>query len=675
MRISQETIREVQARADILDVVEDFVSLKKSGSNWVALSPFSDEKTPSFFVVPSKNIFKDFSSGKGGDVISFVREIEGVSFLGAIEYLAKKYGIDLEEIGPPSSEEEAEEQRKQKIYIVLKFANAFFNTQLQKTDEGRSVGMGYLTMRGVSEEAIHKFSLGYSPQSWHKLEEEALKKGFDKNILADAGLLVSKKDGKHYDRFRGRVMFPIYDLSARVIGFGARTLKKDDKPKYLNSPETPVYHKSRVLYGLFQARNAIRKAENCYLVEGYTDVIALHQSGIENVVSSSGTALTKEQGRILKRFSPRVTLLYDGDPAGMRAAMRGIDLLLATGLDVKIVPLPEKEDPDSFLKKQGKEKFISFLEQNTKDFILFKTDLYLKNAENDPVLKSKLVEDIVSSIVEIPNHIRRAAFFKACAELLSVSENLLIQEGNKLLFRKAKKAEIAEKRAAQKQPENLSAEPPNLPPDVVGIDPALAEKPLPQTDETQEKTDATSPHLQNAPTYSQEREFIRLLVRYGIQPTEKGTPLCLQMLNELQDIKFTTPIFQKMKEEYEKSVKNKQIFSENDFLQHENDEIKIMSVDVFLASSAFNVSNIPSVHWEGKFKIFVPTENENLEKVIYRNLLKLKHIELKKLCREALQEIRNTKMQAVEEDYLQIYSSLKQQRSEIAKILGIVIAP
>ena len=360
--ITRETIEEIKNRVDIIDVVSDFVTLKRSGQNYKALSPFTNEKTASFYVVPSKGIFKDFSSGKGGDAITFVMEHEGMAYPEALRYLAKKYGIEIKDDERASPEELNQQSERDGLYIVMNFAKNVYRDLLLQSEDGKSIGLSYFRERGFNDRTIEKFELGYALNQWDHLTKEALAKGYSESMLEKSGLLIKKDDNKKYDRFRGRVIFPVHNLSGKVIAFGARILTKEkDQPKYINSPETDIYHKSHVLYGMFQARNAIRKEDFCYLVEGYTDVISLHQADIENVVASSGTALTEDQIKLMRRFTENVTVLYDGDAAGIKAALRGIDLVLKGGLNVRIVLLPDGEDPDSFSKKMGSTALRSYL--------------------------------------------------------------------------------------------------------------------------------------------------------------------------------------------------------------------------------------------------------------------------------------------------------------------------
>ncbi|MGB3466484.1 MAG: DNA primase, partial [Cyclobacteriaceae bacterium] len=394
--IDQITINEIKSRMDIVDVVGDFVSLKKSGQNYKALSPFNNEKTPSFYVVPSKGIFKDFSSGKGGDAITFIMEVDGSSYVEALKYLAKKYGVEIKEQERSDEYLEAQSERES-LYIVLNFAKDHYQELLWENEEGRSVGLSYFRERGFSDETIKDFDLGYSLNQWDGLIKAADEKGYKQEYLEKSGLKIVKEN-KAYDRFRGRVIFPIHNITGKVVAFGARILVKDKKqPKYINSPETELYHKSHILYGIYQAKQAIRQADNCYLVEGYTDVISMHQAGVKNVVSSSGTALTDDQIKLIARYTQNITVLFDGDSAGIKAAMRGIDMILEGGLNVKAISFPEGEDPDSYAKQMSSSAFQGFLEDQSTDFITFKTNLYKRDTDSDPLKKAETIREIVNS--------------------------------------------------------------------------------------------------------------------------------------------------------------------------------------------------------------------------------------------------------------------------------------
>lgn len=422
--ISKTTIENVFETARVEEVIGDFVQLKRSGSNLKGLSPFVDEKSPSFMVSPVKQIWKDFSSGKGGNVVTFLMEHEHFSYPEAIKYLAKKYNIEIEET-VPNNEELAVANEKESMYLVSEFANKYFHNTLLHTEEGKAIGLTYFKERGFTNDTIAKFSLGYSPNSWDVFTKEALGKGYKLEFLEKTGLTIVKED-KQFDRFKGRVMFPIQSMSGRVLGFGGRILTNDKKAaKYVNSPESEIYHKSKVLYGIYHAKQAIAKQDNCYLVEGYTDVIQFHQAGIENVVASSGTALTPDQIRLISRLTKNITVLFDGDAAGLRASIRGIDLILEAGVNVKVCAFPDGEDPDSFAKKTPYEKLVAFLEENAKDFIQFKASLLMNEAKNDPIKKADLIRDMVVSISKIPDRIKQEVYLQECSRIMDISEDVL----------------------------------------------------------------------------------------------------------------------------------------------------------------------------------------------------------------------------------------------------------
>lgn len=423
--ISKSSIDTVFETARVEEVIGDFVNLKRAGSNLKGLSPFSNEKSPSFMVSPVKQIWKDFSSGKGGNVVAFLMEHEHFTYPEAIRYLAKKYNIELEETEQSEEDKEAANE-KESMYLVSEFAQKYFHTALMNTDEGRAIGYSYFKERGFTGETIKKFGLGYSPEEWDAFTKEALGKAYKLEYLDKTGLTIIREDGRHIDRFRGRVMFPIQSLSGRVLGFGGRILTNDKKAaKYLNSPESDIYHKSKVLYGIYHAKQAIAKQDTCYLVEGYTDVIQLHQAGIENVVASSGTALTPDQIRLISRYTKNITVLFDGDAAGLRAAIRGIDLILEEGMNVKVCTFPEGEDPDSFAKKTPYDELVAYLEDNAKDFIQFKAGLLVDEAQNDPVKKAGLIRDMVTSISKIPDRIQREIYIQESARIMDISEQVL----------------------------------------------------------------------------------------------------------------------------------------------------------------------------------------------------------------------------------------------------------
>ncbi|RBN50412.1 DNA primase [Flavobacterium psychrolimnae] len=422
--ISKATIDTVFETARVEEVIGDFVQLKRAGSNWKGLSPFSEERSPSFMVSPAKGIWKDFSSGKGGNSVAFLMEHSHFTYPEAIRYLAKKYNIEIEET-EQTDQEKAITDVRESMYLVSEFAKSYFHNTLLNSEEGKAIGYSYFKERGFTNETIKKFSLGYSPEAWDAFTKEALGKGYKLEFLESTGLTIPRDD-RPFDRFKGRVMFPIESMSGRVLGFGGRILTNDKKAaKYLNSPESEIYHKSKVLYGIFQAKQSIAKLNNCYLVEGYTDVIQFSQSGIENVVSSSGTALTPDQIRLVNRLTKNITVLFDGDAAGLRASIRGIDLILEEGMNVKVCTFPDGEDPDSFAKKTSHDDLVSYLEDNAKDFIQFKASLLMNEAKNDPIKKADLIRDMVVSISKIPDRIQREIYIQECSRIMDISEQVL----------------------------------------------------------------------------------------------------------------------------------------------------------------------------------------------------------------------------------------------------------
>ncbi len=422
--ISQNSIAQVFETARVEEVIGDFVQLKKSGSNFKGLSPFSEERSPSFMVSPVKQIWKDFSSGKGGNAVTFLMEHEHFTYPEAIKYLAKKYNIEIEETEQTDAEK-AQADTRESLYLVSEYANTYFQKVLHNTNQGKAIGLSYFKERGFTEDTIKKFQLGYSLDEWQAFTDDALGKGYNINFLEQTGLTIVKGE-KRFDRFKGRVMFPIHSMSGRILGFGGRILVNDKKAaKYLNSPESEIYHKSKVLYGLFHAKQSIAKEDNCYLVEGYTDVIQFHQTGITNVVSSSGTALSADQVRLINRLTNNITVLFDGDAAGIRASIRGIDLILEQGVNVKVCTFPDGEDPDSFSKSNTLEELTAYLEANAKDFIQFKASLLVKEANNDPIKKAETIRDIVNSIAKIPDQIKREIYIQECARIMDISENVL----------------------------------------------------------------------------------------------------------------------------------------------------------------------------------------------------------------------------------------------------------
>src|ERR1700744_745428 len=509
--ITKPTVDRIMEATDIVEVIGEFVQLKKRGANFVGLSPFSNERTPSFTVSPAKGIFKDFSSGKGGSTVTFLMELEKFTYPEALKWLAKKYGIEVEET-VDAHENKEEEQRRESLMIVSAYAAKFFHESLE-TDEGKSIGLSYFKERGFNNDTIKKFELGSSPDQWEAFPGQALKAGYQEEFLVESGLSVKRDNGSLYDRYRGRVMFPIHGFTGRVIAFGGRTLKTDKNvPKYVNSPESEIYHKSNVLYGLYFAKKAIRDEDNCYLVEGYADVLSVHQAGIENVVASSGTSLTVEQIRLIGRFTKNITILYDGDAAGIKASLRGLDMILEEGLNVKVVLFPDGHDPDSYVRSVGTSAFKNHIDQNKKDFILYKTDLLLKEAGNDPIRKADVIREIVESIAKIPDSIKASVFIKECSYQLQIDERALLSELNKMRMAKAKKD-------SQQQYSR----------------PAPVDEPLFDEPEVVIEKDESN----------QEKEIIRLLLLYGNKVIDwdgiANTYIGPFMIAELSDVEFEYP--------------------------------------------------------------------------------------------------------------------------------------
>lgn len=637
--INRETIDEIKNRVDIVDVVGDFLSLKRSGQNYKALSPFTNEKTPSFYVVPAKGIFKDFSSGKGGDAFTFVMEHEGMSYVEAVRYLAKKYGVEIrEEVFTPA--QEVTQSERESLYIVMNFAKEHYKELLLTHEEGKSIGLSYFRERGFNDRVLEKFELGYSLNEWDHLIKTALTNGYSEEVLEKSGLMIKKDEGKRYDRFRGRVIFPVHNLAGKIIAFGARILTKEkDQPKYINSPETEIYHKSQVLYGLFQAKNAIRKEDFCYLVEGYTDVISLHQVEIENVVASSGTALTEEQIGLMRRFTENVTVLYDGDAAGIKAALRGIDLVLKGGLNVRIVLLPDGEDPDSFSRKVGSTELKTFLKEHTQDFISFKIGLYSREASNDPIKKAEAIREIVTSISVIPDPIKRSVYVQETSHLLKISEAVLFTELNKILIRERDKKIQERSREGTKEPV----------------------EPVPDFSQEVSKTDIL------AMVQAQERETIRLLLNYAESQYEEQR-VGEFLLQELEDVEFTNPVFREIHEMFRTGARNQEAVDTLYFMEHGSEAVKRAVAD--LTTSRHETSP----HWRQRFQIHFPHEREVIHDVAFTNVLRLKFRVIQKLIEENLQQMKQAGTEADLEKYFTIHEQLKSAEKEIAGILGIVVS-
>jgi len=593
--IDRPTIERILDAAQIVDVVQEFVPLKKRGVNFLGLCPFHNEKTPSFTVSPAKEIFKCFGCGKVGNSVNFVMEHEHLSYPEALKYLAKKYHIEV--IEKELSQDELDKQNeRESLLVVTAYAARQFTENLFQSDEGMKVGLTYFKERGFRQDTLKKFELGYSFDKRDGFSKKALEDGYKQDFLVKTGLSIHHED-RIFDRFSGRVMFPIHSLSGQVLGFGGRVLKSDPKAaKYLNSPESEIYHKSRILYGIYQARKAITQDDRCFLVEGYTDVMSLHEANIENVVASSGTSLTQEQVRLIKRFTQNITILYDGDPAGIKASIRGIDLVLEEGMNVKIVLLPNGEDPDSWSKKVSNEEFSKFLKENETDFIRFKTQLLLSEASSDPVKRADLIRDIVKSIAVIPEAITRTVYIKECSTILEVSEPILYHEVNKLRQQKS-----FQDRNKYPGPEDLPVPPP------------ATVKPV------QSLTIAR---------YS-EKEIIRLLLKFGSAEYEKtinkedGKEELLTVSDYVvkeiisDDLRFEDKVCAKIFADFTFHVEQGLITGEKQFVKHEDPEISSLSAD--LLADSHELSKI----WQEKHT-FVETEDMKLHEIVGDAVLKFK---------------------------------------------------
>ncbi len=636
MKISDETIREIKSHIDIVDVISDFVNLKKSGSSYKALSPFTNEKTPSFFVSPAKDIYKCFSSGKGGDAINFLMEVEGINYIDALKYLARKYGIEVKET-EETDEDIQQQNERESLFIVLGYARDYFVRQLWEHPDGKAIGLTYLKERGLNEAIIKKFELGYSLEGWDTFYKDALEKKHSADILEKAGLVI-KKENKIYDRFRGRVIFPVRNLTGKPIAFGARILSRDkNQPKYINSPETPVYHKSHVLYGLYQGRQAIRKEDNCYLVEGYTDVISMHVAGVENSVASSGTSLTDDQIKLIKRFTSNITVLFDGDEAGIKASVRGIDMILQSGLNVRAVMFPEGEDPDSYARKIGPAAFREYLKENTTDFISFKVGLYAKEAQHDPIRKAATIKEIVASISRIPDPVQRAVYIKETASMLAIDESVLVSELNKLLIAERNKRKTIEST-----------------PDVELVEKTLEKEPAARI-------------MAEESIRLQEKESIRLLINYGLNEIEEELQLYQFLFSELEDVEFRTPVYKEIFDAFKNRLKEGHIPDADYFIRHGTEEIKREVVD--LVTSRYEISH----NWEHK-RILVPLEKDLLNRSVFDNIVRLKYRIVSRLIEENTSEIKENKDENELDHLLKLNMELKKIKSELGSKIGIIVA-
>jgi len=642
--IDRVTIERIMDSVEIVDVIQDFVTLKKRGVNYVGLCPFHNEKTPSFTVSPSKGIYKCFGCGSGGNAVNFIIEHEHLSYPEALKFLAGKYNIEIIEKELTAEEVEQKNQRESML-ILTKFAAGNFHGNLFKHQEGISVGLSYFKERGFRHEILKEFGVGYCLEQKDSFTKTAQESGYKLNYLVQTGLTI-KKENYTFDRFNGRVVFPIHSLSGQVIGFGGRTLKKEPKAaKYLNSPESDIYHKSRVLYGIFQAKKEIVNTENCFLVEGYTDVLAMHQAGIHNVVASSGTSLTEDQIRLIKRFTPNITILFDGDEAGIKASLRGIDLILEEGLNIKVILLPPGEDPDSYSRKLSSKEFKEFLIAEATDFIRFKTNLLLKDAGDDPVKRSSLIRDIVQSIAAIQESINRSVYIKECSTLLKVDEGVLYSEANKI-----------RRKSAEQRYRHYTR----------------------QEEEIKEKPEKRQPQIFQETTDVQEKEIIRLLLLYGnrdfmeIHPGEEEEAKILTVteffINEIinDELEFDHPACRQIFEEIQHIQNNEQKIEEKYFINHQDQTISDMVAD--LLSPVPEISKIWSKH-----ESYIETEEMKLKEVIPEILIAFKNKKIMITIKKIQEELKIAQeQQNVEEiENLQTrYILLNNLKKELSKNLG-----
>jgi DNA primase len=637
--IDRPTIERILDAAHIVDVVQEFVPLKKRGANFLGLCPFHNEKTPSFTVSPSKEIFKCFGCGKVGNSVNFVMEHEHLTYPEALKYLAKKYHIEIVE--KELTQEEIDKQNeRESLLVVTSYAARQFMENLFQTDEGITIGLTYFKERGFRHDTLKKFEVGYSFNKRDAFTTKALEDGYKQDFLVKTGLSIQHEE-RLFDRFSSRVMFPIHSLSGQVLGFGGRILKTDPKSaKYLNSPESEIYHKSRIVYGIYQARKSITEKDRCYLVEGYTDVMSLHETGIENVVASSGTSLTQEQVRLIKRFTQNITILYDGDAAGIKASIRGIDIVLEEGMNVKIVLLPENEDPDSYSKKTSNEEFTKYISENETDFIRFKTNLLLSEANNDPVRKADLIRDVVKSIAVIPETITRTVYIKECSTLLEVAEPILYHEVNKL----------RQQKSFQDRNRYPAAEDLPVPPPVI-----------------------FKPVKQESVTLYSEKEVIRLLLKFGGFEFERSVnkedgrvevvTIADYIVREItsDELEFDNPVCAKIFEEIRFHVEHGLFTGDSQFVKHEDPEISSLSAD--LLSDSHELSRI----WQEK-QSYVETEEMKLKEITGDVVLKFKSDKIVVIRKEIMRLLEK----AVEANDIERVLLLQKRYSILSTALGLI---
>ena len=651
--IPRETINQIMETARIEDVVSEFVTLKKRGSNLIGVCPFHKEKTPSFNVNPARNIFKCFGCGKAGDSVRFIMEHEHYSFQEALRYLAKKYGIKIEE-REQTPEELAAQNERERMFNINSFAQKYFSDTMMTTEEGQSVGLAYFHERGFRDAIINKFQLGYCPNSGHAFTEFATKNGYDKDLLVKVGLTGSYED-RLYDRYQGRVIFPIHNLTGKVIGFGGRILTKEKtKAKYVNSPESEIYNKSQTLYGIFFARNEISRLDNCILVEGYADVLSMHQAGIENVVASSGTSLTTEQIRMISRYTKNITMLYDGDAAGIHAALRGTNMILEEGMNVRIVVLPPEDDPDSFVQNNPIEVVTKYLADNAKDFIGFKTNLLLKDAKNDPIKRATVIKDIVETIAVIPDPIYRSTYIKECSRTLEMAEQTLTNEVNKILRAKYRKQ--------------------------LGLDPKLYSQLSYQDYQTyQPQQQQVEPKDTTPIGFFQEQELVKLLLTHGTETLDiEGkdendqdvvytTTIASLIVDDLKNdgLLFKDETHKKIFDAYDRGLDSGILPTAQDFISSEDEEVAVLAAN--LLSTQYKLDD-----WQ-RHRIVVKTEDDVLKKTVLTSILRFKDMVIEDRRAALVKELQSCPDLDDQLILLQKKKKLDDIRTRINRDLGIVI--
>lgn len=656
MRIPAETVQQVQQTADIVEVVSDFVALKKRGANYIACCPFHNEKTPSFNVNPVRGIYKCFGCGKAGDSVRFVMDIEGIGFPEAIRFLAKKYGIEIKET-ELTPDDIREQNERESLYIALNFAKNYYQNQLFDSEDGRAIGLSYFKERGFIEKTIREFELGYSPNGWDTFSQVALKQGFTLDILEKAGLTIKREDGRLMDRFRTRVIFPIHNLSGKPIAFGARILTNDkNQPKYLNSPETEVYHKSNVLYGISQAKQAIRQEDVCYLVEGYTDVLSLHQAGIHNVVASSGTSLTLEQIKLIGRFTQNVTVLYDGDAAGIKASKRGMGMILGEGLKVRLCTFPENEDPDSYISKVGSEVFKKYIKEKSSDFVIFLANFSLQEIEQDPVRKAEVIDELLEVIAQVPDLPLQNEYVERVTNLLKIPlggvtariKEIIGKTRNEVYNKEIDKRK-AEFNKIREEERNRTWDKHNK--------------------EQKKNEPVSTNYYANRPliTYHEE-ECMRLLVLHGTLEIEVGITLTEYILHELRDLSFLTPVYDRILTFCRQAYQQEFVLDTQAYLAFDDEEAR--SEIIGFATDKHQLSD----NWKDKYAIHIPTEVDKLHDMAYSNILRLKkHYNHLKMD-EVKQALAAAKDPAEQERLLVLFMQMKNTERVIAQELGTVVS-